>query len=260
MPPILFPGKLPAGALVEPGLPTAKPKPRTQPVAGPPAPLWFSTRQPDRLEFNRTGRVTAWTACAPATASARAVGFNDTGTGWDAEARALDFTEKTHGGLCVDAALPRGDRFSVGLIYLPPPKRDAQTLLSLQAKGADDYLFLSAENDFVRFGIKGGDQSLTAPDPQRLTLVVLSSDGQNVRMAINRDVSVSLDCALPAAPLDLFIGCRGGSRSLLGKLGSFKLTDVLVWPGDDVLAGVVSRAPEAALNLWQERLRDGIQA
>lgn len=76
-------------------------------------------------------------------------------------------------------------------------------------------------------------------------------------MSANRDLAISVACALPAAPLDLFLGCRGGSRSLLGKLGSFQASDLLIWPDQDVLAGEVARAPEAALSLWQERLRNG---
>jgi hypothetical protein len=257
--PILFNGALPAGALVGEGL---APAPRAiTPVVdlGPPAPIWFSTARIETLEFNAENRVTGWQAMPPATACARALRFNGVGTGWDAEASALDFVEKTHGGLCIADVLPQANRFSVGLIYTPPPKRDAQTLLSLQAKGADDYMFLSAENDFVRFGMKGGDANLSAPDPQKLTLLVLASDGVQVRMALNRDLAISADCALEPAPLDLFIGCRGGVRSLLGKLGSFKLTDVLIWPDQNVLAGEVARAPEAALVIWQERLRNALQ-
>jgi hypothetical protein len=259
--PIHFDGALPLGALVGTGFsqPTA-PRPVAAKVnLGPPAPIWFSTAQSERLGFNRDQRVTAWQAMPPATVHARPVHFNAEGTGWDSAARALDFVEKTHGGLCIEAALPQAQRFSVGLIYTPPVKRDAQTLLSLQAKGAENYLFLSAENDFVRFGMKGGDANLSAPDPQKLTLLVLSSDGAKVRMALNRDLAISVDCKLDPAALDIFIGCRGETRSLLNKLGSFKLTDVLIWPDQDVLAGEVVRAPDAALALWQERLRHAQQ-
>jgi hypothetical protein len=258
--PILFNGALPLGALVGKGAAPAPARPLAPAIdLGPPAPVWFSTARQDRLSFNRDGRVTGWQAMAPATAQARPARFNSEGTGWDAETQALDFVEKIHGGLCIEDALPQTGCFSLGLIYTPPPKRDAQTLLSLQAKGAEDYLFLSAESGFVRFGMKGGDASLHAPDPQKLTLLLLASDGAKVRMALNRDLAVAVDCALAPAAFDLFLGCRGEARSLLNKLGSFKLTDVLIWPDQDVLAGEVARAPEAALGLWQERLRHAQQ-
>ena len=255
---IFYPGMLPAGALIDadftptPARVVIAPKP-----LGPPAPIWFSTRDADSLEFTSASRVTGWAACAPSTAHARPVGFNKDGTGWDAASQSLDFVEKTHGGLCVADAISDGSCFSLGLIYTPPPKRDAQTLLSLQAREDESYAFLSAESGFIRFGLKGGEASLHLPDPQRLTLLLLSSDGQRVRMSANRDLAISVACALPAAPLDLFLGCRGGSRSLLGKLGSFQASDLLIWPDQDVLAGEVARAPEAALSLWQERLRNG---
>ncbi|MGV8952359.1 MAG: hypothetical protein ACOH2M_14730 [Cypionkella sp.] len=262
MPPLLFQGRLPAGALVGEDFGPAPVVRAAAPVVslGPPAPIWFSTTARETLQFNKDQRVTGWQAMAPTSARAEPVGFNSGGTGWDSALGALDFVEKTHGGLCVANLLPDGSQFSVGLIYTPPAKRDAQTLLSLQAKGEDGYAFLSAENAFVRFGLKGGDESLSAPDPQKLTLLVLSSDGRKVRMALNRDLAISVDCALSAAPLDIYIGCRGGARSLLGKLGSFTLTDLLVWPDVDVLAGDVARAPDAALAVWQERLRNGVQS
>jgi hypothetical protein len=255
--PIHFSGALPSGALVGNGFTLAIPARPSSPAANlaPPAPIWFSTERMDKLSFNRNLRVTGWQAMAPATIEARPVRFNTEGTAWDSEGLALDFVEKIHGGLCITGALPAARSFSVGLIYTPPMKRDAQTLLSLQAKGEEDYLFVSAESDFVRFGMKGGDANLSASDPQKLTLLVLAFDGAQVRMALNRDLAISQDCALEPAARDLFIGCRGEARSLLNKLGSFKLFDVLIWPELDVLAGEVTRAPEAALALWQERLR-----
>lgn len=255
--PILFPGRLPAGALVDSSEIVAAPRAIARPKLGPPAPIWFSTTDVESLSFNSDRRVSRWHAKHPSAAVAAPVKFNDKGTGWDSGLAALDFVAKTHGGLCISDQLPSGACFSIGLIYTPPAKHDAQTLLSLQIKGEDGYAFMSAEDSFVRFGLKGGDQSLSAPDPQKLTLLILSSDGQKVRMSLNRDLAISVDCALAAAPLDLFIGCRGGTRSLLNKLGSFTLTDVLMWPNEDVLAGEVARAPDAALSLWQERLRDG---
>lgn len=263
MPPLLYQGRLPAGALVAADLSAPVPQPaRTSPTipSAPPAPIWLSTANAARLSFNQSQRVTGWAAMPPATVQATCVGFNETGTGWDSTNQALDFVAKTHGGLCIHDALPASARFSLGLIYLPDGKTAAQTLLSLQAKDEDDYLFLSAQNDEIRFAMKRGDQSLSAPDPQKLTLLVLASDGQHVRLSLNRNTAISTVCALPSLPRDLYIGCRGGARSLLGKLGSFKLTDVLIWPDVDVLAGEVARAPEAALDLWQERLRHGFQS
>lgn len=253
--PIIYNGALPLGALVGDDFTIATPRRPARPAVdlAPPAPIWFSTKRTDTLSFNGNRRVTGWQAIAPATVQARPARFNTEGTDWDSANLALDFVEKIHGGLCIDGALPEAPSFSIGLIYTPPVKRDAQTLLSLQAKDAEDYLFLSAENDFVRFGMKGGDVSLSAPDPQKLTLLVLAFDGTQVRMAMNRDLAISQNLVLEPAARDLFIGCRGEARSLLNKLGSFKLTDVLIWPEQDVLAGEVTRAPEAALALWQER-------
>jgi hypothetical protein len=255
---LFYAGRLPKGALIDAELTPPPARKIAAPISyGPAAPVIFTTSQ--GLSLNGAGRVTAWESVPPAIARAERVSFNDEGTGFDPELRALDFVAKTHGGLCVADVIPNGALFSIGLIYAPPPKRDAQTLLSLQAKGDDDYAFLSAEDATIRFALRGGDESLSVPDPQKLTLLVMSSDGRKVRLSVNRELAASVDCALPATPLDIFLGCRGGTRSLLGKLGSFTLTDMLVWPNEDVLAGEVTRAPTAALALWQERLRNGVR-
>ena len=263
MPPLLYHGRLPAGALVSADLVAAPEPPRQRPsprgASNPPAPIWFSTSDATDLIFNQNQRVTGWSARPPATAQARLVGFNEAGTGWDSANPALEFTAKTHGGLFISDALPSTACFSIGLLYLPAAKTDAQTLLSLQARDDDDYLFLSAENDEIRFAMKRSDQTLSAPDPQKLTLLVLSSDGASVRLSLNRNTAISTACALPPLPRDPFIGCRGGAPSLLWQLCRFKVTRVVILPDTDVLAGEVARAPEAALDLWQERLRHGFQ-
>ena len=96
---IFYPGMLPTGALIDadftptPARVVIAPKP-----LGPPAPIWFSTRDADSLEFTSASRVTGWAACAPSTARARPVGFNKDGTGWDAASQSLDFVEKPMAG------------------------------------------------------------------------------------------------------------------------------------------------------------------
>jgi hypothetical protein len=257
MPPLQFHGKLPPGALVDGNFgPVTHQTLATSPaLQAPPAPLWFSTRAPESLEFNAEGRVTRWQSTPPGLA-ATPVSFNSAGTGWATSPPALDFTGRQHGGLCVEAALPQGSCFSLALIYAQSEKRDALTLLSLQAKGDENYIFLNAEAGSLRLAVKGGEASLSTQDPKKLSLLVLSSDGESLKLAVNRAEAQPMACALSDAPLDLFLGCRGASRSLIGKLGHFSLSDLLIWPGLDVLAGSFARAPQPALTLWQERQRD----
>lgn len=257
MPPLQFHGKLPPGALVDGnfGPVTHQTLPTSPALHAPPAPLWFSTRAPESLEFNAEGRVTRWQSTPPGLA-ATPVSFNSAGTGWAKAPAALDFTAGQHGGLGIKAAIAQGSCFSLALIYSQDAKRDALTLLSLQAKGDENYVFLNAEAGSLRLAVKGSTASLSTPDPKKLTLLVLSSDGESLKLAVNRAEAQPMAYALSEAPLDLFLGCRGASRSLIGKLGHFSLSDLLIWPGVDVLAGSFARAPQPALSLWQERQRD----
>lgn len=251
---ILYPGSLPPGALIDDSfaLPVA-----AKPVAGlpPPAPLWFTTTVPETIALNDTGRMQRWSALGLPDWHSTPLEFNKDGTDWDASARLLRFHAKTHSGFVLPPVLSRGDRFSVGLIYHPVTKGSAMTVLSLQTIDTDSYCFMSCWNGVIRFGVKDREDTMELPEPSGVNLLILSSDGVRVKMAVNRGLAVSIDHALPALPQDVFIGARGAARSLVNKLGNFGLSDVMIWPDRDVLAE--DRAPAEALAQWQERQHHG---
>ena len=258
--PILYPGSLPQGALIGQGdAPAPVETASGQQVAkGPPAPVWFSAQAPETLDLQEDGRICGWHAVGDTTLRAEVMEFNKEGTPRDKIRGNVLFRAQSHGGLVIDGQLS-GALFSFGLVYNSDAKRDALSLFSLQAENDSDYFYLAAESGFLRFGQREGGPLLSVVDPRKTVLMVFSSDGAKVRFAVNRTAAVAVDCGLPNVDLKLMLGCRGYSRPLFNKLGTFTLSDVLIWPGQDVLAGDFARAPDAALALWQERVRNGDQ-
>lgn len=272
--PILFPGPLPAGALLGSGSgpldrPAAASAPPPAPVRAkaadpaPPAPIWFTTACYETLHLSPAGRVLHWHARSDAgvdvAATASPLSFNKDGTALDPVSGHLLFQAQSHSGLAISGHLQAGKPFSVGLIYHSDAGADALSLLSLQAAGDADYAYVSAEQGFIRFARREGGPLLSAPDPRKCVLLVLAHDGRTVRLSVNRSTALTAPLALPAGgALSLMLGCRGLARPLYNKLGSFALSDVMIWP-EDVLARDFARAPQEALALWQERSRDGSQ-
>lgn len=258
---LLYPGLLPPGALLnDAAIPVvAAPPLRERRALPPPAPIWFSAARADAFTFNDAGRVQTWAAMGQPNLRAEAVSHNKDGTEWRDTRGALQFHAKIHSGLTLPKIVPHGNLFSIGLIYQPPQQGSAMAIASLQAAENDNYFFISAENGVIRFAERDAETSLGHAEPATPTLVVISSDGSRVKMTVNRSLATSVDCALPDLPHDFLIGCRGTVRSLVNKLGSFGLTDVMIWPDQDVLAEGIARAPEAALAHWQERLQNGCE-
>lgn len=260
MMPILYPGSLPSGALIAQG-DTPVPARATRassPAKAPPAPVWFNARALETLDLQEDGRIRGWHAMGAEHLRAAPMEFNKEGTPRDSILGQVLFRAQSHGGLMIDGQLPDAP-FSIGMIYTGDAKRDALSLFSLQAEGDSAYSYLAAESGFLRFGHREGGPLVSIADPRKTVLMVFSSDRAKVRLAVNRMAAISTDCHLPKAALKLMLGCRGYSRPLYNKLGSFALSDVLIWPGQDVLAGGFARAPDAAQALWQERVRNGGQ-
>ena len=258
--PILYPGVLPLGALIGKGDAPAPVQPAPAPVVakGPPAPVWFSAQASENFDLQEDGRISCWRAVGDKSQRAEVMEFNKEGTPRDKIRGQVLFRAQSHGGLMIDGLLPNAP-FSIGMLYTSDTKRDALSLFSLQAVGDADYSYLTAESGFLRFGHRDGEPVVSVADPRKTVLAVFSYDGTVARLAVNRAGAVSVDCVLPKAALKLMLGCRGFSRPLYNKLGTFILSNVMIWPGQDVLAGEFARAPDAALALWQERVRNGDQ-
>ena len=244
--PILFPGCLPDGALVNRPQRTAVAAPAPNPAPappGPPAPLWLSCDHapetaPLRLWPARTGEAAA------------SVPANEAGTARSTTG-ALIFRAGENSGLCLPDALPDTATAAAAALFRPLPGASAGTVLSLQPKDGSGYLFLAHEDGQLRIGRKDSDLSLTAPAPDGVILAALALHADRVALLINGRSAASATLSL-SGPADLFIGCRNARPGLKNKLGSFHLFDVLLWPttGQPDLA--------AALHLRGERGRHGV--
>ncbi|MDP3960854.1 MAG: hypothetical protein Q8Q26_12490 [Pseudorhodobacter sp.] len=245
-----YAGILPPGALV---------RLNPTPVAAP-APIWL-TADPDDLEFapQDASRAIAWRARATPSCVAHAVAANPSGTTW--RHGALRFEAEVNGGLLLADALADAACLTLGLIFqagLP----EARTLLALQPRGAEGSLFLDAKGSELRLGQRGGETQLLlhetgAADQVMLVLLALG-DGQ-AWLAANGGAAVRAGTSLATVgPADLFIACRGARGGLRNKLGAFALSDVLIWPGQNLLAQAQDVALSGAISLWQERTRHGL--
>ena len=245
-----FAGTLPPGALV-----------RLDPVpVAAPAPIWL-TADPDDLEFapQDPARVLGWRARGAPSCVAHAVAANPSGTTY--RERALRFDAEVNGGLLLADALSDAACLTLGLIFkadLP----EARTLLTLQPAGAEGSLFLDAKGADLRLGQKGGETELMLQAEgaaDQVTLVLLALDDGQAWLAANGGAAVRAGTGLATVGLaDLFIACRGARGGLRNKLGAFALSDVLIWPGQNLLAQAQDVALSGAIALWQERARHGL--
>ncbi|EEW26538.1 hypothetical protein [Rhodobacter ferrooxidans] len=242
---ILFPGSLPPGALVRGDLPS-------------PAPVWLTARA-DSLAFSPIlpGRVIEWRAQGGPVA--QAVAANEHGTVF--ATGALQFQAEVNGGLVVPDAIADASCLTLGLIFRAGTP-EARTLLALQPLRAEGSLFLDAKAEVLRLAQKGGTTQLplTAEGAaDQVTLVLLALQGGQVWLAANGGAAVSAQFSLETAgPAHLFLGCRGPRAGLRNKLGTFALSDVLLWPGQNLLATPGNAALNGAITLWQHRARHGL--
>lgn len=251
---LIYPGKLPPGALLSaegaaarPAPPPAPPPPRPDP-----APVWFRADQ--GIALNPAGRLAEWQAQDGA--AARPVVYNDEGNEVVA-GRAVCFSHRSHNGLVVEAASP-AEAVTLGLI-LSRERRDPETVAALQVTGEDGYTFLSVDGGEVRLGQKGGEAGLSLPDPGGVMLLMLSVGAGVAALSVNGGATKETALSLSPGLVRLFFGCRGDARALTNKMGPFRLSDALLWPGQALLAeGVSGRAMLPVIRLWQERQRHGL--
>lgn len=245
-------GKLPEGVLLRTAkAPTALP---ATPV--PQADIWLDASA--GITRTEAGRVTGWASRGSIPAQALPVPDNANGTGYRSDPPALQFAAGENGGLRLSGAVADGTCVTLALI-LTPGLPDARSLLSLQPVAHEDYVFLSLEGPQVRLARKDAvtGLSLTLPTDAQKPLLVLCAVGSGMaRMSINGGPVVSAPLAAEEGPADLFIGCRTARKGMKNKLGRFDLSDVMVWPGQDLLGAKAGFAAVTAL--WNDRCRLGL--
>jgi hypothetical protein len=247
---LVYPGRLPPGALIsEPARPATVAPPPARPD---PAPVWLMASE--GIGLSASGRLAEWQGRGGAVA--RPVSFNDEGNEVE-PGRAVCFPQRSHGGLVIETGDP-ADCFTLALIYARE-RRDPLTIAAMQATGDEDYTFLSVDDGKVRLGQKESDAGLSVPDPGGLALVMLSVGAGQAALSVNGGPARRGGMALQGGALRLFLGCRGDARPLLNKLGPFRLSDALYWPGQALLAdGVSGGVVVPVIRLWQERQRHGL--
>jgi len=257
---IIFPGRLPPGALVQGGSPKTA-------MAGEfteiPAPIWL-TADISSFEFSETapGRIIAWQSSGSVKFKAEAVAANELGTLFLPAPGRLQFTTGTNCGIILPDAIAEAENVTIGLIFHADETEDPRTLMSLQSRGDDNYLFLSGDDGNLRLTQKTGDEELVTPLPNAgtgATLLLCAVERDRVYMGVNGGTAVTTATAsTPSGMADLFLGCRNARSGLHNKLGRFTLTDVMIWPGKNLLAGPNDPALNAAKALWASRSADGI--
>ena len=225
--------------------------------AMPPAPVWFTAQDRSSLTRGPLGRIVEWAAQRPSNLIARSMSFDAEGTVFDEAAGALVFEARVHTGLVVSDLLAEGSALSFAVIYAPLAP-NPRTIVTIQGSGEENYAFASVEEGQLRIGIKGGDQVLSLADPGGLTLLLGVVDGNQIRMAVNDSPDVRGAFTLKPGLIDIFIGCRGAGRSLRNKIGDFRLFDVMVWPGVDILSAANQKSTDSARRLWQQRCKNGV--
>lgn len=257
---LVYHGRLPAAALVRVDdaiLGTDNRAVPNEDHAMPPAPVWFTA--PDRASLTRgpLGRIVAWAARHPGDLIARSMAFDAEGTLYDDATGSLVFEARIHTGLVATGLLPESGAFSFAVIYAPIAP-NPRTIVTIQGRGDENYAFVSAEDGQMRIGMKDGDQVLTLADPGGMTLLSGAVDGNQIRMAVNDGPEVRGAFAVKPGEIDIFIGCRGAGRSLRNKIGDFRLYDVMIWPGVDILSATNQKAADSARLLWQQRCKNDV--
>ncbi|MCB2129413.1 MAG: hypothetical protein KDE03_10130 [Rhodobacteraceae bacterium] len=157
-----------------------------------------------------------------------------------------------HCGLSVAGALRSAARFSMSVIYLPPPEAEARTLLTVNTghsggKDSDaNYLFLSDGGD--TYTIKDTKEALelsvpvaARPDGPRLATVTMT--GANLAFQENRGPIARMTGSDPGmdAAAEFFIAARSHRKGLQKTLGGGVILDVMLWPNHTLL---LPRGPE----------------
>ena len=255
-----YEGRLPPGALVT-SFATHR---QALPETGASAPVWL-TADPTLTTPSDTDprRIVGWTARA-GDAEALPTAPNTAGTLFEVDNRgaALRFEAGEHGGLILSGQIPDAGCTSFGILFRTT-QQDAETLLTLMPEHQKDYLYLAGRNAEIKAEQDKGPLALAQGLEQKSgasVLVICGVSNGQVSLKVNDlpAISGALAGGEFAGPADLFIGCRGQRPGLRRKLGSFLLTDVLLWPGHDCLAMPSDPALASALSYWRGGTNAGV--
>lgn len=165
-----------------------------------------------------------------------------------------------HCGLVAEDAAPEAATATLAIRFYAPPGEDARTLLTLNAPGAGNYLFLSEtagtltakdDNDLVSIGVP-------CPPVDATRMAVVSLFGDQLALSLgDARADGKAGKGVLQGPASLFIGCRNHRPRLLKTLGGALILDVWLFPGRALLHSDTQedRAALTALkrhHLWAE--------
>ena len=248
---LLYRGPLPFGVLLRPTkAPAALP---ATPVSE--ADIWLDAST--GVTLSDTGRVTAWASRGANPAQALPVPDNATGTAYRSDPPALQFAAAENGGLRLAGAIADAACLTVALI-LTQGQPEARSLLSVQPLAHEDYIFLSLEGPHLRLARKDAAKGLAQTLPveaQGPLLILCAFSSGMARLSVNGGTAVAAPLPIEPGFADLFLGCRTARKGMKNKLGRFDLSDVMVWPGQDLLG--LGADLSAITALWNDRCRRG---
>lgn len=195
----------------------------------------FIAREADMVR--RDGSIVAWRESQLAV-EAVAAGPNTGNSRFDpGPPAALICQEGVNCGFTLPGFAPEVEAFSVAILYRS--QGEAKTLASVFTGQANNMIFLSESEGQVLAKDRAGtvEVALPAPTGRAVRLVVLSHDGQAMRLAAGgREALAQGKVPGMAHQADFFIGCRSNRGGLAKTLGQSQLHEVMFWP-DRALLG-----------------------
>ena len=172
-------------------------------------------------------------ACAVQTAANR----NHTVFAGQGGSEHLIFAKGQHCGFMWDGAGVDPQNWSCALRF-HAADNDARTLMTLNAKGTDNYVFLQQIKGQMILKDQQNTHELTrsAICSEGPMLVTLGMSQNRLWLRLSGETTHSSAARIDLhGPLTFFIGCRSNKPRLLKTLGGFALFDVVIWPDSNIL-------------------------
>lgn len=192
--------------------------------------FWLSAAgsAPDRLLCRITGAAAQSVAVQP----------ENSWRGQHLGAAAAGFQTGRNDGFKLASALADPQVWTAAIIWAGGDQA-ARSLLALRGAGSGNYVFL-ADSDDQGLILRDDNNRVTISGPDAASgwqMTVMSCQNDTLRLsAAPGKVAEAGGLAGLAGPLDLLIGCRSHRSGMPKTLGSGFVSDVMLWPGHDLLA------------------------
>lgn len=198
--------------------------------------IWYRG-QAGAMAYDSAGRIQSWMSEAGETAYP--VRPNQGGGGVHPSG-GMAFETGINGGFVLEDALPQTGAFTCAVRF-ESPGGEARTLVTINPKDQDNYLFLSEKNGEITWQGQKGMGMVECPGQRGAVWALASFSHGQLCLTVAAE-GVPFPPALSAradgpglaeslsGPSDLFIGCRSHRKGILKTLGQSRIHDVLLWP------------------------------